>query len=105
MIQPLNVVRAAPDLLPVLKEQLPAVLLNKVYLNHRGGQGSDLLTGDGAGVMVQLPHQFFQTACSQLSIPCKEEYGVEILSLPQETQKQRLHKSTLNDRTADERRI
>ncbi|WP_245671308.1 hypothetical protein [Pseudobacillus wudalianchiensis] len=55
--------------------------------------------------MVQLPHQFFQTACSQLSIPCKEEYGVEILSLPQETQKQRLHKSTLNDRTADERRI
>lgn len=96
---------AAADLLPMVKEQLPAVLLNKVYLKPRGGQGGDPLTEDGFGIMVQLPHQFFQTACSQLSISSKEEYGVGILFLLQETQKQRLHKSMLNDMIADEGRI
>lgn len=56
-------------------------------LEHRGGQGSDPLTGDGAGIMVQLPHEFFQLACSQLSIPNKGEYGVGMLFLPRESEK------------------
>lgn len=28
-------------------------------LEHRGGQGDEVNTGDGAGILVQLPHQFF----------------------------------------------
>jgi len=51
-------------------------------LEHCGGQGSDPLTGDGVGIMVQLPHELFQIDCSQLSIPTKGDYGVGMLYLP-----------------------
>ncbi|RJS61894.1 glutamate synthase large subunit [Bacillus sp. PK3_68] len=71
-------------------------------LEHRGGQGSDPLTGDGAGIMVQLPHEFFQLACSQLSIPNKGEYGVGMLFLPRESEKKRKYENMLNDIVAEE---
>lgn len=29
-------------------------------LNHRGASGADENTGDGAGILVQIPHDFFQ---------------------------------------------
>jgi glutamate synthase (ferredoxin) len=29
-------------------------------LSHRGAQGADPKTGDGAGVLIQLPHEFFK---------------------------------------------
>ncbi|MFS0656243.1 glutamate synthase large subunit [Bacillus sp. 179-C3.3 HS] len=45
-------------------------------LDHRGGQGSDPFTGDGAGLMVQLPDAFFRKNCKQFSLPKKGRYGV-----------------------------
>ncbi|OIJ17245.1 glutamate synthase subunit alpha [Anaerobacillus alkalilacustris] len=48
-------------------------------LDHRGGQGSDPLTGDGAGVMVQIPDQFFREACPEINLPNKGRYGVGML--------------------------
>jgi len=55
-------------------------------LEHRGGQGSDPETGDGAGIMTQLPHEFFVKACAALNItlPAKGKYGVGMLFLPQD---------------------
>ena len=32
-------------------------------LLHRGAVGGDLTTGDGAGILVQIPHNFFENAC------------------------------------------
>src|SRR6476660_4657206 len=48
-------------------------------LDHRGGQGSDPLTGDGAGLMVQIPDQFFRKECSAMNLQEKEKYGVGML--------------------------
>jgi len=59
------------------------VLLN---LQHRGACGCDPETGDGAGVLIQLPHVFFQWQCSKLgfSLPNAGEYGVGMMFLPVE---------------------
>ncbi len=46
-------------------------------LEHRGACGADPLTGDGAGLLIQLPHQFFKIKCGELGIDLPEEgrYG------------------------------
>ncbi|WP_243290168.1 glutamate synthase large subunit [Bacillus sp. FJAT-47783] len=53
-------------------------------LEHRGGQGSDPETGDGAGIMVQIPHEYFQYTCTEFQVPDKGRYGVGMIFLPQE---------------------
>ncbi|KDE48117.1 hypothetical protein DI43_06160 [Geobacillus sp. CAMR12739] len=40
-------------------------------LEHRGGQGSDPETGDGAGIMTQIPHEYFQAVCGGMNLPEK----------------------------------
>ncbi|WP_209120970.1 glutamate synthase large subunit [Alkalihalobacillus sp. BA299] len=48
-------------------------------LDHRGGQGSDPLTGDGAGLMVQVPDAFFKKVSPEMNLPEKGRYGVGML--------------------------
>ena len=48
-------------------------------LDHRGGQGSDPLTGDGAGLMVQIPDAFFKKTCQEMTLPEKGRYGVGMM--------------------------
>lgn len=48
-------------------------------LDHRGGQGGDPLTGDGAGLMVQIPDEYFRLACPEMNLPAKGRYGVGML--------------------------
>ncbi len=47
-------------------------------LKHRGASGADEDTGDGAGIIVQIPHEFFKRECEVLGItlPPAGEYGV-----------------------------
>ncbi|WP_298713572.1 glutamate synthase large subunit [uncultured Veillonella sp.] len=47
-------------------------------LEHRGGAGADKDTGDGAGILVQIPYEFFKRECEVLGIqlPAAGEYGV-----------------------------
>ncbi|SOC41100.1 glutamate synthase large subunit [Ureibacillus acetophenoni] len=45
-------------------------------LDHRAGRGGDGKTGDGAGLMVQIPDTFYKKNCSELPLPKKGEYGV-----------------------------
>ncbi len=47
-------------------------------LSHRGASGADANTGDGAGILVQIPHDFFKRECEVLgfSLPEKGNYGV-----------------------------
>lgn len=47
-------------------------------LEHRGGQGSDPQTGDGAGIMVQIPDDYFRSVCP-FSLPPKGRYGVGMI--------------------------
>jgi glutamate synthase (NADPH/NADH) large chain len=59
------------------------VLIN---LTHRGACGCDPETGDGAGVLIQIPHRFFVRECAKLgfTLPQPGEYGVGMTFLPVE---------------------
>ncbi len=50
-------------------------------LNHRGASGADENTGDGAGILVQIPHDFFKRECEVLGfeLPEKGNYGVGMI--------------------------
>jgi glutamate synthase (ferredoxin) len=50
-------------------------------LSHRGASGADENTGDGAGIMLQIPHDFFKRECSVLGfdLPEKGGYGVGMI--------------------------
>jgi glutamate synthase (NADPH/NADH) large chain/glutamate synthase (ferredoxin) len=53
-------------------------------LTHRGAQGCDPCTGDGAGILLQVPHEFFKRAAkdSGIKLPGAGEYGVGMVFLP-----------------------
>lgn len=50
-------------------------------LKHRGGEGADHKSGDGAGILTQIPHDFFHRECEVLgfSLPPEGEYGVGMI--------------------------
>jgi len=53
-------------------------------LQHRGACGSEANTGDGAGVLMQIPHAFLEQACREVKInlPGPGGYGVGMVFLP-----------------------
>jgi glutamate synthase (ferredoxin) len=58
-------------------------------LNHRGACGCENNTGDGAGILIQVPHEFLVARCSALAIelPEPEHYGVgAFFTAPDESQ-------------------
>ncbi len=57
-----------------------------VRLTHRGASGSDPLTGDGAGILLQIPHAFYKDKCTAIGIdlPAEQEYGTGLVFLPQD---------------------
>ncbi|RKH39099.1 glutamate synthase large subunit [Corallococcus sicarius] len=59
-------------------------LLNR--LSHRAAAGRDPETGDGAGILVQLPHRFFNHEAPKLGfeLPPRRQYGVAQVFLPAE---------------------
>ena len=62
-------------------EQALQVLLN---LDHRGACGCEANTGDGAGILIQPPHEFLKLAAKEarISLPARGDYGVGMLFLP-----------------------
>ncbi|PZX58267.1 glutamate synthase (NADPH/NADH) large chain [Algoriphagus ratkowskyi] len=57
-------------------------------MEHRGGRGSDPKTGDGAGVLIQVPHQFLKdiTARTEIELPEAGSYGVGMTFFPKNKQ-------------------
>ncbi len=53
-------------------------------LDHRGAAGSEPNTGDGAGVLMQIPHAFLKDACQKvrIALPGPSEYGCGLVFLP-----------------------
>ena len=49
------------------------ILMN---LEHRGGAGAEENSGDGAGILIQIPHDFFKTQDLGFSLPKKGDYAV-----------------------------
>ncbi len=57
-----------------------------VNLDHRGACGCEVNTGDGAGIVIQMPHEFLKQACAEdkISLPAYREYGVGMIFLPRD---------------------
>ncbi len=74
-----------------------------VNLTHRGACGCDPETGDGAGILIQVPDRFFRRECAKLgfTLPPEGEYGVGMVFLPVERQ-QRLACEGIIERIAQE---
>jgi glutamate synthase (NADPH) large chain len=53
-------------------------------MEHRGASGSEVNTGDGAGIMIQIPHEFFfdELLHKGLHLPNAGEYGVGFIFFP-----------------------
>ena len=49
-------------------------------MKHRGAEGADNKTGDGAGIMVQIPHEFI--LLQGIPVPEKGKYGTGLIFLP-----------------------
>jgi glutamate synthase (NADPH/NADH) large chain len=55
-------------------------------LDHRGAVGAEINTGDGAGLMIQIPHEFLYDECLKIGFSLREsgDYGVGMLFLPKD---------------------
>ena len=55
-------------------------------LEHRAGKDAKGETGDGVGILTQVPHKFFAKACKQsgIELPGEREYGVGVFFFPKE---------------------
>ncbi len=53
------------------------------HMVHRGAEGADPLTGDGAGIMVQIPHEFI--LLQGIAVPEKGRYGTGLVFLPKDS--------------------
>ena len=55
-------------------------------MEHRGACGCDANSGDGAGIMIQTPHEFFFDECVKLGVhlPSFGKYGVGVIFFPKE---------------------
>src|ERR1700735_4086625 len=71
-----------------------------INLTHRGACGCDPETGDGAGILIQIPHEFFVRECG-FELPEAGKYGVGMMFLPVEPQ-QRLLCEGIVERIAQE---
>ncbi|HKK31616.1 MAG TPA: hypothetical protein VKA18_14625, partial [Alphaproteobacteria bacterium] len=58
------------------------ILLN---LDHRGAVGADPMTGDGAGILTQIPDAFFRAVCD-FELPPVGEYGVGMIFMPKDAE-------------------
>ncbi|MGQ0634449.1 MAG: glutamate synthase large subunit [Planctomycetaceae bacterium] len=76
-----------------------------VNLQHRGACGCEDNTGDGAGLMMQLPHKFLVKKCAELNIPLSGgpgEYGSGMVFLPSDPAERRICEEAFERVVAEE---
>ncbi|MGM9823250.1 MAG: glutamate synthase subunit alpha, partial [Muribaculaceae bacterium] len=79
-----------------LVEQGLQVLENMV---HRGAEGADPKTGDGAGIMVQIPHEFI--LLQGIAVPEKGRYGSGLVFLPKNEESQQAFLDIIESEATD----
>ncbi|MDR1500243.1 MAG: glutamate synthase large subunit [Tannerellaceae bacterium] len=68
---------------------------------HRGAESADNKTGDGAGIMTQIPHEFI--LLQGIPVPEKGKYGTGLVFLPKDKEKAGRYLDMLKDALAGER--
>ncbi|MET4753582.1 glutamate synthase domain-containing protein 1, partial [Bradyrhizobium sp. RT11b] len=73
-------------------------------LEHRGAVGADPRAGDGAGILVQIPHAFFSRKAKELgfALPAPGEYAIGALFMPRDTAWRNVIKSIIADQIKEE---
>src|SRR6266849_9647423 len=73
-------------------------------LEHRGAVGADPRAGDGAGILVQIPHGFFARKAAEIGfeLPQPGEYAIGALFMPRDTAWRNVIKSIIADQIRDE---
>ena len=66
---------------PASHEVISRALWALEHLEHRGAEGADADTGDGAGILVQLPDRFLREEVA-FELPEPGRYGVAVCFLP-----------------------
>src|ERR1700752_1026790 len=56
-------------------------------LEHRGAEGADPNTGDGAGILMQVPDAFLRAAAAGVELPPPGRYGVGVCYLPADAER------------------
>ncbi|WP_353546586.1 glutamate synthase large subunit [Rhinopithecimicrobium faecis] len=72
-------------------------------MEHRGACGCDPESGDGAGIMIQLPHEFLWEECINLGIQLEEPgyYGTGMLFLPKDEALNKICRQVINEAVED----
>src|SRR5687767_11862299 len=75
--------------------QALTILIN---LRHRGACGCEVNTGDGAGILMQMPDKFFRKVCTKdgINLPAFGEYGVGMLFLPRDPEERKACEAHIN---------
>lgn len=76
-----------------------------VNLQHRGACGCEDNTGDGAGILLQVPHKFLSKKCAEAGIKLPSapgEYGVGIVFLPSDTAQRKYCEDAIERIVAEE---
>ena len=66
-------------------------------LEHRGAEGADPNTGDGAGILLQIPDGFLRAAVAGVELPSPGRYGVGVCYLPQDPERQVVLEQLIED--------
>ena len=69
-------------------------------MQHRGAEGADNKTGDGAGIMLQIPHEFI--LLQGIPVPEKGKYGTGIVFMPKDAARQQAILSIMIEETERE---
>ncbi|OUS23863.1 glutamate synthase subunit alpha [Thalassotalea sp. 42_200_T64] len=67
-------------------------------MEHRGGTGFDVKSGDGAGILIQIPHEFLcqETAALGFNLPDAGDYGVGMIFFPRDQEQREACRDILN---------
>jgi glutamate synthase domain-containing protein 2/glutamate synthase domain-containing protein 1/glutamate synthase domain-containing protein 3 len=71
-------------------------------LEHRGAEGADPNTGDGAGILVQIPDAFLRGAAAGVELPPPGRYGVGVCYLPTDAERRLVLEQLIEDTVAAE---
>src|SRR4030042_4052579 len=64
-------------------------------MSHRGAESADNVTGDGAGILIQIPHKLILS--KGIKVPDEGKYGTGLVFLPQDADERKHCEKTLTD--------
>jgi glutamate synthase domain-containing protein 2/glutamate synthase domain-containing protein 1/glutamate synthase domain-containing protein 3 len=72
------------------------------HMEHRGAEGADPNTGDGAGILIQIPDAFIRGAVAGIDLPARGRYGVGVCYLPRDPERRAICEQLIEETVAAE---